>query len=479
MVDHDGLDIMRRIRAHVDLADYLPILVVSSDITEETRHAALSTGARDFITKPVSEDELVLRVRTLLKIRLLYLTLQRHNEQLQRLVDERSRALQLDVAKNLAQEKAGIPSGARYRWLFDGNLTGVFRSRADGQFVDINKAAALIFGCASAGEAREHRLNEFFTDPQSYASFLSTLRTEDGVVNHEFLMRRRDGSPVWLSFTARLTGAADGDAIEATVLDVTERKTTEEHVRRSQKLELDGQMAASVAHDFNNMLTVISAYCDLLLDERSEGQSVRHRVTEIKRAAGRAAVLTRQLLAFSRLQTFEPQLVDLGAVVDEAKEMIERVMGNSVQVTVEHTGDATMVYADQHQIEQVLLNLATNARDAMPSGGRLAIRVGNTVLDEAFVQNHSGSVAGEYVALSVEDSGQGMAPEVTARIFEPFFTTKERGRGTGLGLATVFAIVKQSGGYTDLTSAVGVGSTFRIYFPRPVPEESSPTKPLS
>jgi len=478
-VDHDGLEIMRRIRAHVDLADYLPILVVSADITDETRHAALSTGARDFLTKPVSENELVLRVRTLLKIRLLYLKLQRHNERLQRMVDERSRALQVDLAKSLAPEKAGLRSEERYRWLFDGNLAGVFRSRADGQFLDINDKAAQILGCASARDAREHRLDEFFADPQSYASLLGTLRTEDGVVNHELLMRRRDRSPVWLSLTARMTGAAAGDAIEATILDVTERKTIEEHLRRSQKLELDGQVAASVAHDFNNMLTVISAYCDLLLDERSEGQSVRHWVTEIKRAAGRAAVLTRQLLAFSRHQTFEPQLVDLGAVVVEAKEMIERVMGNGVQVTVERTGAAGMVYADFDQIEQVLLNLATNARDAMPSGGRLAIRVANTVLDSAFVQSHLGAVAGEYVVLSVEDTGHGMAPEVQARIFEPFFTTKERGRGTGLGLATVFGIVKQSGGYTDLTSAVGVGSTFRIYFPRPLTTAPAPARPLS
>jgi len=190
MVDHDGLEIMRRIRAHGDLADYLPILVVSADITDETRHAALSTGARDFLTKPVSENELVLRVRTLLEIRLLYLKLQRHNERLQRMVDERSRALQVDLAKSLASEKAGLRSEERYRWLFDGNLAGVFRSRADGQFLDINDAAAHMFGCASASEAQDHRLADFFADPLSYASLLSTLRAEDGVVNRELLMRR-------------------------------------------------------------------------------------------------------------------------------------------------------------------------------------------------------------------------------------------------------------------------------------------------
>ena len=235
---------------------------------------------------------------------------------------------------------------------------------------------------------------------------------------------------------------------------------------RAQKMEAIGQLAGGVAHDFNNLLGVISGYSELLSRELPAGSRERKRSEEIKKAADRAAALTRQLLAFGRRQVLQPKVLDLNEVVGEVEKMIRRLINESIQIVTVAPDKLGKVRADAGQIEQVLMNLAINARDAMPSGGRLVIETANVDLDEAYVRANPESIAGSYVMLSVSDTGHGMDASTMGHIFEPFFTTKEEGKGTGLGLATVYGIVRQSGGTLTVESALGRGSIFKVYLPR-------------
>ena len=247
--------------------------------------------------------------------------------------------------------------------------------------------------------------------------------------------------------------------------DITERRRLEAQLLQAQKMDAIGKLAGGVAHDFNNLLMVISAYAELMLDALAAEDPLRHNLQEILTASRRAADLTRQLLAFSRKQMQSLQLLDLNFVIQDISKMLPRLIGEDIQLVVVPGPDLGSVRADPVQIEQVVMNLAANARDAMPGGGRLIIETARVHLDEAYVQHHSIVPPGDYVLLSVTDSGQGIAPEHIAHIFEPFYTTKQEGKGTGLGLATVYGIVKQSGGFIWVYSELGLGTTFKIYLP--------------
>jgi len=241
---------------------------------------------------------------------------------------------------------------------------------------------------------------------------------------------------------------------------------SERRLVRAQKMEAIGQLAGGIAHDFNNLLTAILGYADLVIDAITNDPALTRDVEEIKKAGERAARLTRQLLAFSRQQRLEPQNVDLNHIVSDLVKMVGRVMGENIHTDVATDPALGLAKLDPGQIEQIVLNVVVNARDAMPQGGRLSIATANVELDPGFARLHPGAQAGPHVVLRVSDTGTGMAPEIVARIFEPFFTTKPLGQGTGLGLATVYGIVKQSNGYIAVESEVGAGTTFTIYFPR-------------
>jgi signal transduction histidine kinase len=242
-----------------------------------------------------------------------------------------------------------------------------------------------------------------------------------------------------------------------------ELRRSEDQLRQSQKLEAIGRLAGGVAHDFNNLLSVILSYCDELLARPV--QEGREELDEMRLAGQRAADLTRQMLAFSRQQVLDPKVLDLNQVLDGVGKMLARVLGEDIELKLLPAPELGRVLADPGQIEQVLMNLVVNARDAMPDGGRLTVTTTNVNLDEEYAKDHAGVVPGPHVLISVSDGGVGMDKATQARIFEPFFTTKERGKGTGLGLSTVFGIVKQSGGHIWLYSEPGAGTTFRIYLP--------------
>ncbi|MGH9706015.1 MAG: PAS domain S-box protein [Candidatus Acidiferrales bacterium] len=257
-------------------------------------------------------------------------------------------------------------------------------------------------------------------------------------------------------------------------LDVTDRKQLEDQLRQAQKMEAVGRLAGGIAHDFNNLLMVIQGYGDLLAERLKESDPLRRNAEQIQTAAQRATSLTRQLLAFSRKQMLAPKILNIQSVVADMEKILRRLIGEDVQLETSSAVDLGLVKADRSQIEQVIMNLAVNARDAMPEGGRLTIETGNVELDASFSRSKAVMAPGRYVMLAVTDNGCGMDGETQAHIFEPFFTTKEKGKGTGLGLATVYGIVKQSGGYVWVYSEPGQGSSFKIYLPR-IEDEASTT----
>jgi PAS domain S-box-containing protein len=277
-----------------------------------------------------------------------------------------------------------------------------------------------------------------------------------------------DGTVRWLSGTGRILLGEHGEPVRGVGIsqDVTERRTLEAQFQQAQKMEAVGRLAGGVAHDFNNLLTVILGFCELLLADRDPGDPGQADIAEIQKAGTRAAGLTRQLLAFSRKQIIEPTLLDLNVVVAEMRSMLGRLIGEDVKVVLGLGPELAPVKADRGQVEQVVMNLAVNARDAMPNGGTLRIETANVELDEHYAKTHRTVKPGAYVALTVTDTGTGMTPEVQARLFEPFFTTKEVGKGTGLGMATVYGIVTGSGGSVGVYSEIGKGTSFKVYFPR-------------
>jgi len=251
----------------------------------------------------------------------------------------------------------------------------------------------------------------------------------------------------------------------AILLDVTTRRRLEDQLRQSQKMEAVGMLAGGIAHDFNNLLTIISGYSQLILVSLDVKDPNRHAAEQIMKAGERAAALTRQLLAFSRRQVLQPRVMELNKLVASLSSMLQRLLGEDVDLRLVLPDDLGRVNADPGQIEQVLMNLAVNSRDAMTKGGILTIETGNVMLDERYAQRHIGVKPGPYVLLGVSDNGSGMDEATKARLFEPFFTTKNPGRGTGLGLSTVFGIVKQSGGSVDVYSEPGHGTSVKVYLP--------------
>jgi PAS domain S-box-containing protein len=359
-------------------------------------------------------------------------------------------------------------SEAEFRALFDHVFEGVFRASHRGRLLMANPALAEMFGYASPDELlRVDDLPRHLDVGAADADKAWEQLTRDGELrNTEIAVKRKDGQELCVLVNARAVRNAAGDLFyEGTVVDLTERKRLEEQLVQARKMEAIGRLAGGVAHDFNNLLTIILGYADILHESLSRPAD-RHQLESITAAAGSAADLTRQLLAFSRKQILTPQTLDLNAIVVKTLAMLRRVLGENIIVDTRTAPRLDPVLADPGQLEQVIVNLCVNARDAMPGGGRLTIATANVELSAADILPIDGLAPGPHVMMSVGDTGAGMDAALQARIFEPFFSTKEPSKGTGLGLATVYGIVRQSGGSVSVQSAPGAGTTFTIYLPR-------------
>src|SRR5260221_6245235 len=283
----------------------------------------------------------------------------------------------------------------------------------------------------------------------------------------EYRILRKDGRTVWISDTAAISqGSYPHPVMEGILVDISERKLMEMQSQQARRMEAVGRLAGGIAHDFNNLLTIIKGYTELARQRAECQPALRNDIERIDDASERAAALVRQLLAFSRKQVLQPKNIDINGIVNGLEQLLRRLMGEDIRIQTKLAWDVGTIKADPSQIEQVLMNLVVNARDAMPKGGKLIIETCNTDLDQAYASEHVTVKPGRYVMLAVSDSGMGMTPETVAHIFEPFFTTKGGSRGTGLGLATSYGIIKQSGGYIWVYSEPGHGTTFKVYLPR-------------
>jgi two-component system, cell cycle sensor histidine kinase and response regulator CckA len=373
-------------------------------------------------------------------------------------------------------EEALRRSEARYRSLVLSAVYGIYRSNLDGRFLDVNPALISMLGYETAEEvlALDPKKDVFVNSPE-YAELIAEFRRSHRLENVEVRWQRRDGNAITVRLSGRAVSSAEEteEVLEIIAEDVTERRVLEEQFRQSQKMEAVGRLAGGVAHDFNNLLMVISGYTEVLLERTERSHPVYSKIEAIQQASDRATTLTRQLLAFSRKQLLQLKVVDINAIMTDMERLLRPLIGENIELSTRLAADLGRTRADAGQVEQVIMNLVVNAKDAMPNGGRITIQTANVSLDDDLRREYSYIKPGPYVMFSVTDNGQGMSRETQSRIFEPFFTTKEKGKGTGLGLSTVYGIVKQSGGYVFTQSEVGRGTCFRIYLPR-VEEAAEP-----
>jgi signal transduction histidine kinase len=399
--DMDGIELIGRLR---EIAALTEVVILTGNASVDSAVRALRENSNDYLVKPVQPEHLIG-------------TIERAAERWQR-----RRA-----------EEAMRQSQDRLRLIFDHVSDALYVADDAGRIIDANPAA-----CALSGHSLE---------------LIQTLTMAD--------VLPQNGSN---SLDVRSTAFAPG-VLVYTVRDLTRQRKLEDQLLQAQKMEAVGQLAGGVAHDFNNLLTVIMSYSSMLLADGGPADANRGDIQAISDAAARAAALTRQLLAFSRKQVLQLQAVDVNAVVTDVEKMLRRLIGEDISLSTHLDPDLALINADPGQLEQVLLNLAVNARDAMPDGGALSLTTHNADLSEELGDRHLGAAPGKYIMIAVTDTGTGMTREVQQRLFEPFYTTKGAGKGTGLGLATVHGIVKQLGGDVYVYSELGHGTTFKVYFP--------------
>jgi PAS domain S-box-containing protein len=437
----DGLSLLREVRQRgIDTA----VIVLTGRGAEEIAVEAMKSGAADYLSKAnVSVETLERAVRHAFAL---------HEQERQR--------RQAEDALRASEE--------RFRALVENSSDGLLLIDREGRVTYTTPAAERHFGWKP--DQMIGRSVFDFLDPDDREAvgvrMTEALRRPGRVVTAEGRFRHADGTWRIMEGVAvnRLTDRSVR-AVIVNVRDLTDRRKLEDQLRQSQKMEAVGQLAGGIAHDFNNLLTAILGYCNLMLDDMPVDNPMRGDLEEIRHAGERAAALTRQLLAFSRRQMLQPQIVDINAIVRQLEKLMRRLLSADVELVTALASSLPTVKVDPVSIEQVLMNLAVNARDAMPHGGRLTIETAAVDLDETYTVNHAGVVPGRYVMISVSDTGEGMDETTRSRIFEPFFTTKEQGKGSGLGLATVYGIVTQSGGHIWVYSEPGHGTVFKVYLP--------------
>jgi len=376
-----------------------------------------------------------------------------------------------DMRANRDAENARAQAEAKYRMLVEqvAAISYIAELGIHGEWLYVSPQVETMFGFSTEEWLMDSRAWTQHVHPDDHkiveAAEEASKRGER--FQAEYRVVRKDGRVIWVSDTAVVVaGSGAHPLMEGIIVDITERKQLETQLQQARRMEAIGRLAGGIAHDFNNLLTIIKGYTELALKRPRISSELQADVERIEDASERAGTLVRQLLAFSRRQVLQPKLVDLNSIVLGLDKLLRRLMDEGIQMSTIPGKNIGTIKADPAQIEQVIMNLVVNARDAMPNGGRLTVETANVDLDAAYAGDHATVMAGRYVMLAVSDTGTGMSPETVAHIFEPFYTTKESGRGTGLGLSTVYGIVKQSGGYIWVYSEPGRGSSFKVYLPR-------------
>ncbi len=447
----DGYEVVRQLKADPELAR-IPVLMVSGAlVSARHRVRGLNEGAEGYICKPFEPLEFLAQVRTLLRLKVQGDKLRQHGSTLE---------ADLEASTGALRE-----SEKKFRLLFHEQPDALFVEDENGVVVDANAAAAALHGVEREAligrkvvdlcppEQRETVLRDF---PRLFSGELKDF---------EGYSLSADRRSVPVQVRASRIHYMGRPAILLQVRDITETKRLEAELRQAQKMEAVGRLAGGIAHDFNNLLTSILGFSHLLLDHLGPGQPGHNELQEIIRAGERAAELTRQLLAFGRKQVVQKSQLDLNDIVHEMHRILRRTLGEDIELVCQLGMDLHPVEADMVQMSQIIMNLAVNARDAMPAGGKLTLQTSNVYLDDLYCRALVDVKPGAYVRMVIRDNGSGMTEQTRAHLFEPFFTTKDPGKGTGLGLSTVYGIVKQSGGHIEVDSAVGAGTEFRIYFP--------------
>lgn len=384
-------------------------------------------------------------------------------------VIDRNIQARIAFTNELREKSEALRQGEqRYRELFDDIPVGLYRSTPGGEFIEVNRAMVSLLGYPDRDSLLRTPIRSLYVDPGQRDRWVEAM-AEFGIVrDFEIRMKRKDGEIVSLRDTTHAHKSPEGAIIryEGALEDVTERKRLEERLRHASKMEAVGQLAGGVAHDFNNLLMAIRGNTDMLLEEAPADESITEGLREIRKAAERATNLTTQLLAFSRRQMLQPRVVNLNTVIAGMRDMLARLIAEHIEVVPELDPGLGDILVDPSQVEQVILNLAVNARDAMPNGGVLTLATANRELTHGNGVGPSDLLGGSYVELTVKDTGTGISPDVLPHIFEPFFTTKPLGKGTGLGLATVYGVVEQSGGHIWVENEATNGTRFKVVFPR-------------
>lgn len=465
--DMDGLQLLKQLK---DENPELKVIINTGYASLESAMTAVNEEAFAYVRKMGDVEELLAHIH-----RAFHTHLAQHNEILEKEVEQRTQEL-LKVNGHLINEtiqrqeiEAALhESEERYRRLVELSFDAII-IHSEGKFVYVNEPGIDLYGATPPQELIGRSILDF-VHPDEGESVWAQINPakENGaeVPLTEERLIRADGTTVEVEVAALPISFQGRPAMQVVVRDITRRKQLEEHLRQSQKMEAIGRLAGGIAHDFNNLLTVIIGYTELLLHRLNNQHPLRKHIEEIYHAGERAAVLTRQLLAFSRKQVLQPKVLDLNQIIENMEKMLRPIIGEDVELIKLLVDDLGTVKADPGQIEQVIMNLAVNAREVMPQGGTLTIETKNIVLEKEQMRQFPGLSPGPHVVLTICDTGTGMDAETQAHIFEPFFTTKEQGKGTGLGLATVHGIVKQSEGHISVSSRVGEGTSFSIYLPR-------------
>jgi len=512
MPEMNGFELCRRIKKDPRLQGMPVILLTSLSDTDDVIRG-LECGADNFITKPVESQYLLSRIQGVLlnrhlydldrsqlglevffagrkhfinsnRLQILSLLLSTYDNAVK--VNQQLAAAQAELQTLNAELETKVrertreltESETRYRRFFEEDLSGDMITTTDGTILACNPAFVRIFGFSSIEEALACNVASLYMNPKDRETFLARLREKGRIEGYEQVFRRRDGKPVYALENAvgKFDTSGTLEQVDLYIFDITKLKLMEEKLVQAQKMEAIGRLAGGIAHDFNNMLMVIQGFTDFVVKNTPQESPNQRYLAEVRKATDRAASLTKQLLAFSRKQMLQVEVFNLNQLIEDTAKMLRRLIGEDVRLEISLAADLPNVRADRSQIVQILMNLAINARDAMPTGGALVIETALGELTEAQQKEMPYVKPGRYALMKVRDTGCGMDAETLDHLFEPFFTTKANGKGTGLGLATVYGIVKQTGGYIWCVSEPGKGTEFSIYLPvsSEAPQQAAP-----